>query len=118
LWAKYQVHRFQRCGLAGVVVTDKSSMSIEVDLTVGDASEVPDANTHKMHFDPPCLAETNLLILARHGRCDSTVSLLEGSFGSSRVPRACNRGPLLDGSMSSFSGSERAAAAVFSFLRR
>ncbi|CEH40107.1 hypothetical protein XACG102_11210002 [Xanthomonas citri pv. citri] len=53
LRAKYQIHRLQQCGLAGVVVTNKSSVSIEMDLTVGDASEVPDANTHKMHFDPP-----------------------------------------------------------------
>jgi hypothetical protein len=63
LRAKYQIHRFQQCGLAGIVVTDKSGVSIEVDLTVGDASEVPDANTHKMHFDPPCLAVTKILTL-------------------------------------------------------
>ncbi|WP_303699650.1 hypothetical protein, partial [Pseudomonas aeruginosa] len=49
-----------RCNFA---VTDESSVSIEVDLAIGDASEVPDANTHKMHFDPPCLAVDNLMTL-------------------------------------------------------
>ena len=49
-----------RCNFA---VTDESSVSIEVDLAIGDASEVPDANTHKKHFDPPCLAVDNLMTL-------------------------------------------------------